>query len=254
MSANAFHEYEFKLDAPSDDELRRAQAWVQNTPEIFTKRRSRTPAAMQGLFQRPLEITGERVRLYYDTIDLAAAPMMDRMEYPCALDEFGVCFDDIDDKNARRILRREFEGHVFKPVIAMVSQRTRLKYHPEGDTDILIEAAFDYPCWGFTMNGFIWKAPEMELELVAGPHDAASAHKVLEREAMRFEERFDLQRTLTSKPTPGFEALRPYLGTTEGKRAFRALKADQEWWMAPAPARTEFAATISGIARRVAAG
>jgi len=235
-------------------------------------RRRETPPAMQGLFRRANEVTEQRTRIYWDTDALKAFEsgieirqerrekggikqmvkiggngtgddaMMDRMEYPCRCDAFGVCFEEIDNKPVRKKLMKQFEGELFKPVIAMVSQRARLKYHPEGNTDVLIEAAFDYPCWGFAFSGFIWKAPEMELEIVDGPDDHAAAFALLERETRRFEERFELTRMATSKPTPGFEQLGAYLASDEGQNAFRRLSIETPWWLSPT-LRTDFVAT-----------
>lgn len=278
----AYHEIEFKLDADSDETLREIQKWMENSPKIFTRRTSRAPAIMQGLFQRPKQVTEERVRIYYDTEELDAFkrsveirqetvekggvkqmvkmggngladdPIMDRMEYPSHLDEFGVTFDEIKDKEARRKLRRMFDDQTFKPLVAMVSQRTRLKYHPEGNTNILIEAAFDYPCWGFSFDGHVWQAPEMELEIVEGPQDHEEARKLLEREGRRFEEKFTLLRNHHSKPTPGFARLRDYLKTPDGKRAFRKLSQDQAWWMTPQPS-AQFAGVNTAVARKLLA-
>lgn len=283
----AYHEIEFKLDAESDESLREVQAWMQNSPKIFTPLHNRVPVVMQGLFQPSFERTRDRTRVYFDTADLDAFQngveirqearekggfkqmikidrsggrkdqMMDRMEYPGVCGKFGVDFEEVNDKLVRRRLMKQFEGLKFKPLIAMISQRTRMKYHPQGDTSVTIEAAFDYPCWGFALNGFVWQAPEMELEIIEGPEDHVGALRLLEREASRFGE-FGLKRTATSKPTPGFIELHEYLRTEEGRKAFRNLKIDQEWWMAPdmkvSPvARPDFSRTTSPVARRALA-
>lgn len=263
MSSNpSYKEKEFKLDAESDDQLQDVQRWVMANPKIFTPLHNHVPSQMQGLFRPSFEITRDRTRVYMDTIDLDAFmagieirqetrekggikqmvkintltgsddAMMDRMEYPCVLNKFGVDFEEIEDKIVQKRLIKKFGGLKFKPLIAMISQRTRMKYNPEGNRDITIEAAFDYPCWGFAMNGFIWQAPEMELEIIDGPQEHAKALKLLEHEAARFN-KFGLTRTITSKPTPGFIVLKQHLETEAGRKAAKALKPGQEWWMEP---------------------
>jgi|GEM_PF-6176653 len=282
----AYHEIEFKLDADCDDTLREAMAWVQKSPRIFMPLKDPVPRIMEGRLLPSFERTRGRVRRYFDSVDLdlfkngieirqearekggykqmvkidrpdnSSDDMMDRDEYPGVCHKIGVDFDEVEDKLIRRRLMNDYGGLKLKPLVVMVSQRLRLKYHPEGDTGIEIEAAFDVPCCGFALNKYVWEAPEMELEIIKGPEKHAAALALLEREAARFK-KFGLKRTATSKPTPGFAGMGEFLKGREGQKAFKNLKLDQEWWMDPdlevSPVvRPHFAGTTS-LARRLRA-
>lgn len=251
------HEIEFKLNAPADEVLQSVWSFMFGNPKIFTPPTHHSllthiPAHIRSRFAPPVEITSERIRIYYDTEDLNAYdagieirqerrsksgvkqmikiggnassddPVMDRMEYSSDLNGFGVDLRAIHDKKISKDLDKSYKGCIFKPLVWMVSQRHRFKYHPEGNPNICVEVGLDYPCVGITMHGFEWEAPQMEIEMVKGPDSHAAARGILEFEAERFAQ-FKLEREILSKPAPGYDALRDYLKTPEGRKAFAAL-------------------------------
>lgn len=263
-----YHEIECKLDAQDDAVLAAVQAWVLERPAVFCPPTrpdmlaGLAPAAMHGAFRPPLEVTGIRTRLYWDTVDLDGYnagieirqqkrdkggvrqtvkeggnasiddPVLDRMEHVSNLKTFGADIEAVKSGDARKALRRAFGHAELKPVICMISQRTRITYHPEGDPATEIEIGLDYPNWGFTFEGMSWRNPQLELELVKGPECHRAAAALLEREAARFESAFPLVRNVTSKPTPGFEHLGRVLATSAGRAAFAKLRAGDAWWCA----------------------
>ena len=260
-----YQERECKLDAPDDATLARVQQWVSTNHDIFTPATDGRflkdiPDVMHGLFRIPSETTEVRMRIYWDTEGLdgaangieirqelqakggikqmvkeggnatASDPLLDRTEYPARLKKFGPDLDAIEDDEARKRIKKIFKDKELKPLVCMISQRTRIKYHPKGNPDIEIELGFDYPCWGFTFDGFNWKGPQLELEMVKGPACHQQATLVLQHEAGRFEECFSLVRNINSKPTPGFDHLAVFLKTETGQAAARMLKSKKAWW------------------------
>lgn len=264
---NGFHELEFKLDAADVPLMKAVQAHVQGQPKIFTptthfRLLDSIPRDLHHAFQPPIEITDARKRLYFDTVDLAAFrngieirqerhtkgrikqmvkiggnaseddPLMDRMEHGAYLKSFGADFGSIKDDDARKFLKKTLgNGDDMKPLVCMISQRTRIKYHPEGDPDTIIEIGFDYPCRGYSLTGFVWDAPQMELEIVKGPYDHDAARATLEREAARFDS-FGLVRNVVSKPTPAFERLYHEVENSDFRAAFKRMKISDKWWLA----------------------
>lgn len=252
------HERECKLDATSDNDLIKLREFVLANPAHFTPAISRVrdavPQDMLKNFDVPLEITEPRIRLYYDDQNLSAYaqgieirqeprpgggikqmvklggnataddPVLDRMEYSTNLKKFGVTLDGLGPDTVRRSLKSALKNKRLKPIVSMVSQRTRLKYHPHGDPLTTIELGFDTPCRGHALGGFVWNAPQLELELIQGDES------VLNIEAAFFREKFNLTPNFTSKPFTGFEYLKSYLQTPEGKSAFSTHPENYIWW------------------------
>lgn len=266
---NGFHELEFKLDAGDVPLMKAVQAHVLAKPKIFTPTThpdllDAIPQDLRSSFQMPVEVTEARKRLYFDKMDLAAFeagieirqerhtkgrvkqmikiggnasdddPLMDRMEHGCYTKRFGVSVGCVKDDDARKYIKKMIgDGEDMKPIVCMISQRTRINYHPHGDPDTIIELGFDYPCRGYSLMGFVWDAPQMELEIVKGPDEHEKARAILEREAARFDE-FGLVRSVVSKPTPAFERLMQERGSKAFKAAFNAINIEDKWWLNPA--------------------
>lgn len=286
---NGFHELEFKLDADSVALMKAVQAHVIARPKIFTPTThpdllEAIPQDLRTSFQMPIEVTEARKRLYFDSRRLDAYeagieirqerhtkgrvkqmvkiggnateddPLMDRMEHGSYLKRFGADFSNIKDDDARKFLRKTLgDGEDMKPVVCMISQRTRIKYHPDGDPDVLIELGFDYPCRGYSFMGHVWDCPQMELEIVKGPDEHAKARRILEREAARFDE-FGLIRNVVSKPTPAFEALTTQKDMAGFEKAFDAMEIDDRWWLAQGRGGTPVRQNANRLARLQATG
>lgn len=144
---------------------------------------------------------------------------LDRMEFPARLQHFGVNLEAIDNKTAKSALKSTFKDVAFIPALRMVSQRTRLSYHPEGNKDIEIEMAFDLILWGQTIFGHTWHEPKIEIELVQGAKDDHTAQKILEREERRLLSSFPLTSVYHSNPYPGFASLQKKLSVKNAQKA-----------------------------------
>lgn len=258
IQADINHELECKLDANSDNDLIKLREFVLDNPAHFTPVLDRVhhgiPKDMLSEFDVPLEITEPRIRLYFDDIKLSAYaqgieirqeprpgggvkqmvklggnatadnPILDRMEYGANIKKFGVDLSVLKPDRIRKQVKSALKNKELKPLVCMVSQRTRLKYHPSGDPLTTIELGFDTPCRGHAMGGFKWSAPQLELELLSG--DINSLHA----EAAFLTNLFALTPNLTSKPFRGFEHLKTFLQTPEGKAAFNTHPQDYIWW------------------------
>jgi len=257
-------EKEFKLDADSAAQLKQARQYVFDNPAIFMpathpSQLAHIPAHMRDSFETPLEITRPRLRLYYDTVDLdglannieirqeqrkhgykqvikiggnatAADPLLDRLEVPCKIGKYGVDFDAIEQDSIRKHLKSIFGGKPIKPLVCMISQRTRFEYHPEGQKDVVIELGFDTPCHGISFTGYSWVTHQLELEKVEGPDDHAEVRRLLEREERRFA-RFGMTRSVISKPYLGFTQMQDSLQTPEGRALFDRHDSTKPWWL-----------------------
>lgn len=158
---------------------------------------------------------------------------LDRWEHPAKLTGFGPTLDAIEDPDVKSQLQSLFDAAVFIPALRMVSQRTRLSYHPEGNRDIEIEMAFDLILWGQTVFGYEWKEPKIELELVKGANDKSEAQKILDIEEARLLGSFPLKSVLHSNPTPGFKDLAKKLqgkGYKKNKKSFEDLSSKPFFW------------------------
>lgn len=252
------HERECKLDAASDDDLLAVRDYVLKDTERFTpvidRVREGIPKDMLPTFAAPLEVTEPRIRLYFDDKELSAYaqgieirqeprpsggvkqmvklggnadsdnPVLDRMEYSTNLDHFGMNLDAIKPAEVRELVKSALENKTLKPIVCMVSQRTRLKYHPNADPLTTIELGFDTPCRGHTIGGYTWNAPQLELELIEGSETA------LHEESAFFIKTFGLKPNVTSKPYKGFKHLKTHLKTLEGKIAFKHHPENYIWW------------------------
>lgn len=159
---------------------------------------------------------------------------LDRWEHPAKLSVFGPVLDAVDDRTVKAHLKTLFEDAAFVPALRMVSQRTRLSYHPEGNQDIAIEMAFDLILWGQTAFGYTWQEPKIELELVKGANDSAEAQKILDKEEARLLGSFPLKSVLHSNPTPGFEDIAKKLsgkGSKAYKEKFEKLNGKPFFWL-----------------------
>lgn len=257
-TADINHELECKLDAKSDNDLINLREFVMSSPVHFTPAIERVrvgiPPAMLNDFDTPLEITEPRIRLYFDDQNLSAYsqgieirqeprpsggikqmvkiggnantdnPILDRMEYSANLARFGVTLSAIPHDPTRKRVKSAIKPKDLKPIICMISQRTRIKYHPAGDPLTTIELGFDVPCRGHALGGFTWSSPQLELELITGPTSALKA------ESDFLARTFNLTPNLTSKPFQGFEYLKQYLQTSEGKAAFKVHPENSIWW------------------------
>jgi hypothetical protein len=158
---------------------------------------------------------------------------LDRWEHPAKLRQFGPLIEAVDDAAVKKHLQEIFAEAAFVPALRMVSQRTRLSYHPEGNPDIAIEMAFDLILWGQTAFGFEWQEPKIEIELVKGASNAEEAQKILDKEEKRLLGSFPLKPVLHSNPTPGFEDIEKRLSGKNAKtnrQKFEKLQGKPFFW------------------------
>jgi hypothetical protein len=205
---------------------------------------SSRPAWLSGLrLQMPHEVTPLRMRVYCDKLNLratregvdirlqysangkselmvkiptkeakaASGGAMDRMEYSSKLKQ-GPGGPDLTtlEKACTQRLKGVFEDSSLKdvtlyPLLQILTQRSKMHYHPDGDPDTEIELSMDIGR-GQTCLGQEWPVFQIELEMVKG--DPAR----LKAEAERLMRKFAfLSPETRSKPAPGFELLGPYL-------------------------------------------
>jgi len=159
---------------------------------------------------------------------------LDRIEFPSKLHDFGPNLLAVDCRKTKGLLKKLFEHSTFIPALRMVSQRTRLTYHPDGDPNIQIEMAFDLLLWGQTAFGFKWQEPKIEIELVKGAEDDKQARHILDREESRLLASFPLESVLHSNPTPGFIDIQERLASpkrTNNAKKWQSLKGQPFFWM-----------------------
>ncbi len=166
----------------------------------------------------------------------AARPTLERTEYPAKLSSFGANLKAVGDKNILKKLSTELNEAALRPVIQLLSQRTKLVYHPEGDPDVAVELAFDLFCHGATFDGYTWEGPQLEIELKKGATNRRDADAILAREEKRFMETFGLRRDLSSKPAPGLRYLMDQMGDGKKLAAVDTLKPADMWWQQAKPA------------------
>jgi hypothetical protein len=157
---------------------------------------------------------------------------MDRMEQKSKLKGFGFNVYAIGDKDARHQILDEVIS-IPKPVLRLVSQRTRILYHPEGNPNVRIELALEPLHFGQTFTGYQWMVPKIDIEIKVGPakKDKALRHAILAREEERLMSLFPLTRELKSSATPGFEAIDECLRRGQGVDAFDRMGTTEQWWL-----------------------
>lgn len=252
-----FNEVECKLDARSVAQLRRVRGHLLKDPHYVSGVEGKfSSPAFQGreTLGRPEELSGFRVRTYYDDahltgyrqgVEIRIEPKGDlykmtvkiganrpdgglfrRKEYAVQLKNPVPNFSTLDPK-ARRYLQeiygvKNINRLKLRPMIEITSQRWRYEYHPGGDPKTLIEYAHDV-AQGRTFTGFTWPLFQAELEIKSG--NAAA----LEMEKKRLLRIFDFFREANvSKPSPGFEDLIMVLDRKQMQKFVREkLKAGQ---------------------------
>ena len=162
---------------------------------------------------------------------------LNRIEMHARLTGPGVALDVAEDRKDRRFLRRHFNEAQLKPGFRMVSQRIRIPYFPEGNTDVMIELACDYTLFGETVFGRCWNDPKLEIEILKGPADEEECRRILEREEKRIMDEFDLEPQLESNAEIGYRYLAQDLATARGAAAYERLGAREIWWDRAARAR-----------------
>lgn len=155
---------------------------------------------------------------------------LNRLEMHAKLSGPGVALAGAADEKSRRWLGRHFKEAVLIPAFRMVSQRIRMPYYPEGNTDVMIELACDYILFGETMFGKCWQDPKLELEIIKGPADEAACRRILEREERRIMEEFDFVAQRESNAAIGYAALVPDLADRAGRKRFVAMPPRGIWW------------------------
>lgn len=165
----------------------------------------------------------------------AKHPTLERTEYPAKLASFGANLKAVGDKNVLKKLSTELNEAALRPVIQLLSQRTKLIYHPEGNPDVAVELAFDLFCHGATFDGYTWEGPQLEIELKKGAATRQEADAILAQEEKRFMEMFGLRRDLSSKPAPGLRYLMEQMGKNKKLDAVDTLNPTDMWWQQSKP-------------------
>lgn len=160
-----------------------------------------------------------------------AVPVFHRMEQKAILAQFGFNPYALRPRALReRVLEAAFVDRP-RPVLCLTSQRTRLCYHPDGDTATLIELAAEPSHVGVTFSGFSWQAPKLELEIKKGPDNPHARTALLCREVHRLQSLAEriapcappLRPSTHSSAAPGFAAVAAVLATAQGRRDFAAI-------------------------------
>ncbi|MBU0799506.1 MAG: hypothetical protein KKA05_00740 [Alphaproteobacteria bacterium] len=158
------------------------------------------------------------------------SPTLNREEIHAKLTGPGVVLTAVDEEKRRRWLTRNFKEAALKPGFRMVSQRIRIPYFPEGNTDVMIELACDYILFGETIFGKVWQDPKLEIEIIKGPADEEACRRILEREEQRIMEEFDMVAQLESNAEIGYRHMADDLATKEGRAKLNALGPREVWW------------------------
>lgn len=218
------------------------------------------PPGMPASFRAPEEITAPRERVYFvdpalrvsglhaefrqetgksygvkQTVKLGggahtADPTLDRRELQAKLAWLGINLDAVENREDREWLRANFNSQSLKPGFRMISQRLRISYYPEGNTDVQIELACDFILIGETVFGRTWQDPKLEIELKHGPDDPELSRRILEREEQRLMARFGLERQLESNAVMGYRMLEKDLQTAAGQELMNRLAPNEQWW------------------------
>jgi len=161
-------------------------------------------------------------------------PTMDRMEQRSKTCGFGFNVYAIGDEDAQVSILRNASSLV-KPVLRMVSQRTRIPYHPEGNPNIEIEMALEPIHFGETFTGYKWFVPKIDLEIKIVPENYTTAmrHSLMAREEERIMSIFPLKRQLKSSPTPGFDEISNSMQNAAIRQRFDTMAVDEKWWISP---------------------
>lgn len=155
---------------------------------------------------------------------------LNRTEMHAKLTGPGVCLTAVDDVKIQRWLTKNFRESALKPAFRIVSQRIRIPYHPEGNTDVVIEVACDNILFGETIFGRTWQDPKLEIEIIKGPEDEEACRKILEREERRLIEKFDLIAQTESNAEMGYAQLAADLATAAGRAKLSRIGARDVWW------------------------
>jgi hypothetical protein len=162
---------------------------------------------------------------------------LNRLEMRAKVTGYGPVFAAVEDERERRWLRRHFKEAGLKPAFRLGTQRIRIPYHPEGDTNVKIELACVHTLFGETIFGKVWSDPKLEIEIKKGPEDEAACRRILEREQQRIMDEFDMAPNDKSNAEVGYDRLLPDLQTAQGRRVFERLGPREIWWDRPGRAR-----------------
>jgi hypothetical protein len=126
-------------------------------------------------------------------------------------------------------LKKHIKCDDLRPLQVLTTMRTRFYFHASDDRATTVEIASDRGR-GIALNGERFPILQMELEVLNGDNN------VLNVIASQLKNRFNglLTPNLTSKPTPGYEALTPLLTGNKKARSFvKNLKRDEFRIVAP---------------------
>lgn len=259
-------ETERVLVADSPAIVREIIRHVQNCQSIFVtaEHKSVAPSIPKGFeemrFEVPFERTSPRERVYFLDRDgylreincevrqelkqgvykqttkvgeggKSHDSTMDRMEQASKTRGFGFNIYAIGDREIQAQIL-ENATSLIKPVLRMVSQRTRIPYHPEGNPDIEIEMAIEPVHFGQTFTGYTWGVPKIDLEIKVAPEkmNTAMRHSLLAREEERLMSIFPLKRRIISSPTEGFEEIQDSMRNAVARERFDTMGTTEKWW------------------------
>ena len=120
-----------------------------------------------------------------------------------------------DNEKLSSLLKKHIKTEKLRPLQLLVTTRTRIWCHPNGDPDTIVEFGIDRG-QGITVDGYKYPIWQIEPELIRGS-DAAVLNTVSERLMDRFEGALAVN--LTSKPTPGYNHLAHVLEQQSGMKA-----------------------------------
>lgn len=218
------------------------------------------PPGISAEFVPPIQITAPRQRIYFMDLECRlrkicevrqelrpdgmykqtvktgngatkADSTMDRYEQASTLLASGFNICAIRDKETRDAI---LDGLISlpKPVLRIISQRTRVSYYPKGDRSTVVEVALEPVLIGQTFTGFIWQEPKIDLEIKKGPEEREARHEILRREEERLMELFPLKKQLRSTPSPGLDKVAEALRTSSiHRKVLRMMELDAQWWL-----------------------
>lgn len=150
-----------------------------------------------------------------------------RMEQKASLNRPGFCLEAVQPRELHERIQATIGKSPVLPVLSLISQRTRLCYHPEGDRDIAIEIAVEPLHVGTTLSGVSWSDAKIELEIKKGPEEGPARDALLRREVERLQtlarqirSEASLRVSSRSSAAGGLEEVAGFLNTSDGRRAF----------------------------------
>ncbi|MFN3826565.1 MAG: hypothetical protein ACK4NR_02950 [Micavibrio sp.] len=266
--SDAFHEREIKLNASNVSTLESVRDFIIKAPHFATLNDKRLlPSWINDLpLNAPQEETGLRLRTYFDNAALTAAGnnveirveyrgdkssdgwpykqvikigsnestpghVLDRLEYPAKLKKATPDLSVIDGP-AAKYLKRIFDVKDLRkvhllPLIVIAGQRWRLLYHPDANRDVRVEVATDVGR-GMTVGGHQWNLFQVEMEMKQGDAQVLALEESILRHHF-----MGLTPETRSKPTDGFEALKPLLAQKKVRKWLE--KAPQDGVFRPLP-------------------